>query len=348
MKHFFFGCLAAPLLLLRRADAVDHPPRLLVIRRHKMGDMLYTLPLFHALREKFPGARLAVACDQPGAPIARACSAVDQVILLPRGLNRWLDLFLHAARLQDFDIVIAAKGGFDRRLALLTRLTNAPRRIGFALEPAASSPFFTDPVALPENPHEEHQIETQLRLLVPLGIHPTQPDLSLNVPEEAQARARAILARAPFPAGSSLVLVNLSCNRPVKFHPEDYARLIRELLTPKIVVGLVGVAADLPVLQALIHQIGSRQVAVLETPDSLVLAALLQQALLFITPEGGAAHLSSVTQTPTLVLWSGAYGKWHPRGQRHVLVGANDNEPVIPLERLLQAVREHPLLPRLS
>jgi ADP-heptose:LPS heptosyltransferase len=201
---------------------------------------------------------------------------------------------------------------------------------------------------MPENPHEEHQIETQLRLLVPLGIHPTHPDLSLSVPEEAQAQARAILAQAPFPAGSSLVLVNLSCNRPVKFHPEDYARLIQELLTPKIVVGLVGMTSDRLALQTLAQRIGSRQVAVLETPDALILAALLQQAVLFITPEGGAAHLSSVTQTPTLVLWSGAYGKWHPRGKRHILVGANDNEPIIPVARLLQAVDEHHLLPRLS
>jgi ADP-heptose:LPS heptosyltransferase len=285
-----------------------------------------------------------VACEPLGAPIAQACSAVDEVILLRKGWNRWLDIYLQAARLQNFDIVIAVKGGFDLRLALLSRLTNAPQRIGFAPEKTMPSIFFTDSVAMPEDSHQEHQIETQLRLLAPLGIHQAPPDLSFIVPEEANIQARKILAESPFPADTSLVLVNLSCNRPVKFYAEDYARLIRALLTKKMAFGLVGTRADRPVLDALVLSIGSTQVAVMETRGILDLAALLQQARLFITPEGGAAHLSSATRTPTLVLWSGDYGKWRPRGMRHVLVGANDDEKIIPIERLLEAIHKHHLL----
>src|ERR1700761_5984118 len=113
----------------RRPEGSGHP-RILVIRRNRLGDMLYTVPLLHALRRHHPAAHIAVACDQAGVPIAQSCEAVSEVVVLARGWSRWYDAYRNAAALQDYDIVIAAKGGFDRRLAVLTRLTNAPQRIG--------------------------------------------------------------------------------------------------------------------------------------------------------------------------------------------------------------------------
>ncbi len=74
------------------------------------GDMLYTVPLLHALRRHHPTAHVAVACDQAGVPIAQSCEAVSEVIVLARGWSRWYDAYRNAAALQDYDIVIAAKG----------------------------------------------------------------------------------------------------------------------------------------------------------------------------------------------------------------------------------------------
>ena len=153
----------APLLALRRKresrrNAPD--PRILVIRRNRMGDMIYTLPLLHSLRRHYPKAHITVACDPPGEPIALACPAVNDVIVLARGWNPIQASFKNAAHLQDYDWVIAAKGGFDSRLARLTRLTNAAIRIGFARDPKKPSPYYTDPVELQAGAKEEHQIET--------------------------------------------------------------------------------------------------------------------------------------------------------------------------------------------
>ena len=61
------------------------------------------------------------------------------------------------------------------------------------------SAYYTDPVALPADPHEEHQIDTLLRLLKPLGlVRPTAftVDLNLRVPDSAREFAAEILAPA--------------------------------------------------------------------------------------------------------------------------------------------------------
>src|ERR1700761_3741330 len=90
-----------------RAAATD--PRILVIRRNRMGDMIYALPLLHALRRHFANAHITVACDPAGELIARCCGAVDEVIVLKPGWNPWQATLKNAAALQGHDWVVAAK-----------------------------------------------------------------------------------------------------------------------------------------------------------------------------------------------------------------------------------------------
>ncbi len=316
----------APLLLARdhRPRVACDDPRILVIRRNRMGDMLCTLPLLQVLRTHFPAAHITVACDTPGGPIAGACPAVDRVIVLDATWTRRLPPVFNAVRLQNHDWVIVAKGGFDRRLARLARLTHAAVTIGFDPVAPERSDYYTHPVALPKDGNLEHQIETQLRLVGPLDISPPRFDpemLRLRLPGAALQVAHETLARPPFAAARGFGLINLSSNRPVRFRTEDFVAVIRHLLkTTELAIGVVGVPRDEAVVRGLVRRFPADRVGAVATPGPLDLAALLERAAVFLTPEGGAAHLSSSTQTPTVVMFDAPYGKWHPRGPRHVVI----------------------------
>jgi len=313
-------------------------PRILVIRRNRLGDMICTLPLLQALRRHFPQAHLAVACDAAGAPIARACGAVNEVIeLLPRR-TRWFPLLRNAGRLQGFDWVIAAKGGFDRRLALLTKLTHGAIRIGFEPPSEKDSAYYTDPVAPPDD-GEEHQIETVLRLLQPLGVmgrtgHAAQ--FALELPAEARAFAQALLAAPPFSTSRRFVLINISSTVRLKFRPEDFIELAtRVLAAGDFAIGFVAAPADQEKARKLAERCGSARVTALATPGPLELAAMLERAFLLITPEGGGAHLAAVAGTPALVLWSeGPFHKWRSRAENHVFVLPKPGGRGLPLEQV--------------
>ncbi len=346
LSRAFLTLTALPLKLRQRHRPRQSPPdpRILVIRRNRLGDMIYTLPLLHALRRHFPKAHLAVACDPAGAPIARACEAVNEVIILEPGKNRWAAVWKNAARLQDYDWVLAAKGGFDRRLAVLTRLTNGALRIGFARRTDRPSAFYTDPVALPGNPNEEHQIDTLLRLLQPLGlVNPTDftIDLRLRLPESAREFAGAVLSRPPFSLSRGFMLINLSSTVRLKFREEDFVALAaRVLASTDLAVGLVAAPADQPRARELAGQMASERVAAVATPGPLDLAALLEHAVCLLTPEGGAAHLAAVAGTPALVLWSeGPFQKWYSRGANHAFIQAEPGERTLPLERVWEALQ---------
>ena len=346
-------------------------PRILVIRRNRMGDMIYTLPLLHAVRRHYPKAHLTVACDPPGEPIALACPAVNDVIVLEPGWNPWQAPFQNAARLQDYDWVIAAKGGFDRRLALLTRLTNAAVRIGFERRAGRPSAYYTDPVAIPGDKREEHQIETLLRLLKPLGlvkmtsftadlsprrltstsdyIKSQQPasvavNLGLRLPASALEFAAEILAKPPFTPPHPFMLINISSTVPLKFREDDFISLAKHVLSSTdFVIGLVAAPADQQLARELALCLDSRRIAAVETPGPLDLAALLEHATLLLTPDGGAAHLAAAMDRPALVLWSeGPFKKWRSRSPKHVFVHAQPGENTIPVERVWNALQ--PLL----
>jgi ADP-heptose:LPS heptosyltransferase len=332
----------------RKPQRQTSEPRILIIRRNRMGDMIYTVPLFHTLRRHFPKAELTVACDPLGAPIAEACEAVKNVIVLEPGVNPWLGAFQNAARLQDFDWVIAAKGGFDLRLAVLARLTNAAVRIGFERRTDGPSAYYTDPVALPDNPHDEHQIDTLLRLLKPLGVVRVTGltiDLSLKVPDFARDFAAGVLARPPFSAAQRFMLINISSTAPLKFREEDFIALAERVIgSTDFAIGLVAAPADQQKAREIALCMASKRIAAVDTPGPIEFAALLEQASVLLTPEGGAAHLAATVETPALVLWSeGPFKKWHSRGRRHAFVHAEPGEATIPVERVWKALQ--PYLP---
>jgi ADP-heptose:LPS heptosyltransferase len=335
--------LEATARLLHRptAQKSSASPRLLVIRRNRLGDMICTLPLLHALRGRFPQAHLAVAGDPPGAPIAAASGVVDEVIVLESG--GLFSLFGNARRLQGFDWVVVAKGGFDRRQATLARLSNGARRVGFD---AASSLYYTDPVPLPD-PQAEHQIETQLRLLAPLGIAPASvTDLPpLAIPVAAGDFARHFFDRPPWKNISRFVLINVSSTVRLRFRPKDFILLAQRILVADAEAAVLFVAApaDQPLAQELAAGGQSNRIAAVATPGPLELAALMRRAALIVTPEGGAAHLAATTGLAALVIWSeGPFEKWRSRARNHVFVQAGAQEPLVPVDRVWQALK--PLL----
>jgi len=302
--------------------------------------MICTLPLLRALRRQYPAARLTVACDAAGVPIAQACSAVDKVIPLERGWYLWTMPLQRPQQWQDFDWVIAAKAGFDRRLASLARLSNAARRIGYGNADAAD--FYTDPVPVPADLWNVHQVEATLRLLEPLGIAPPADpvvDLKLDLPASAIAFADAL---APSWQGRSLVLINISSTSTLCFRDEDFAALATELSSrANLAVAFVGLPADLPRAERMVGNSAGR-VRVIATPGALELAALIARARVLITGEGGAAHLAAATGTPAVVIWSDApFEKWHSRGTNHVFVRAEPGEEAIPAARVREALVAH-------
>jgi len=292
----------------------DRIQRILVIRRNRMGDMICTLPLIRALREKFPKVVIRVACEKTGEPIARACGAVDEVVVLKKGVNRLHTLLRNLRSLRGFDLAIGVKAGYDRHLAAMVRWSGAACRIGFS--PDGKTGCYNYPLPLPQ--FNERQIESCLRLLVPLGIEQAPEDLHLDLPSGASGFAEQLAVEKGF-SQRYLTVFNLSSNRD-QWESEKYAALGRLLLDKT--GGLIGLSClpqDRSRADEIMRDIDSRDVFVFHSPGPLDLAAILKRANLLVTPEGGVAHLAAATNTPAIILWprGGPFDKWNSRLSCH-------------------------------
>jgi heptosyltransferase-1 len=57
---------------------------ILLIRLKSIGDVLFTLPAVHRVRENFPGAKITFLTSRENAPLLEGFREVDEVITLDR------------------------------------------------------------------------------------------------------------------------------------------------------------------------------------------------------------------------------------------------------------------------
>src|SRR5881394_4033093 len=144
---------------------IHQPDKILLIRLRQIGDVVFTTPAVHALRQRFPDAHLSYVVEPAAAPIVLDNPHLNQIILAPRrgGLRGLVDDLALGRRLraERYDLAIDFHGG--PRASLLTWLSGAPERLGY--EVAGRSWMYTRRVARPRELRPRHSVENQWDLL---------------------------------------------------------------------------------------------------------------------------------------------------------------------------------------
>jgi ADP-heptose:LPS heptosyltransferase len=122
---------------VNRPAAIPADPRILLIRLKSIGDILFTLPAVHVIRENFPGAKITFLVSREHAPLIEGFRDVDEVLPLDRAIYRQGNLkaiatgtlaLLRRLRRGQFSLTVDFQGYGET--ALLTWYTRAPERWG--------------------------------------------------------------------------------------------------------------------------------------------------------------------------------------------------------------------------
>src|SRR5476649_2955796 len=196
--------------------------RILLVRLRQIGDVVFTTPAVHALRQRFPDAHISYIVEPAAAPIVLHNPHLSQVIVAPRarGLRGLLgDLALgRRLRAERYDLAIDFHGG--PRASLLTWLSGAPERLGYDI--AGRGWMYTRRIARPRELRPRHSVENQWDLLAPLGVAP--PDRSaypVEMPVDAGTAAAVAdrLTRARVASDDRLVVIHVSAGNPFRRWP---------------------------------------------------------------------------------------------------------------------------------
>ncbi len=305
-----------------------HPPfspeqirKVLVIRRNGLGDMICTLPLLRNIREAWPHVRLDVLASEKNAILLAGTGLADDVFLFRKGKglfrNRYLQIArsTRAIRKQEYDLVIAAKCGFSPLLGTLTYATHIPWRLGYVPTRGHTLDFcFNMQIQLPRE--REHQVESCLRFLEPLGISQTSCDLSFTINPEHEEYAEHILRKAGL-SERSFVLFNVSSERyESRWTAEKIAATATELHARfGLRMVLCGIKRDLEFIQT-VESLAPAAIPTSATPPSIhYFAALTRLSRFLMCGDGGPMHVGAAMKTPVFVLFSATDPTiWRPYG----------------------------------
>ena len=287
-----------------------------MVRLRQIGDVVFTTPAIHALRDQFPDAHLTYIVEPAAAPIVARNPHLDEVVVAPRapGVRGLIgDLALgRRLRAQRFDVAIDFHGG--PRASLLTWLSGAPIRLGYEI--AGRGWMYTRRAARPRELRRRHSVENQWDLLALLGVGP--PDRAaypVEMPADAAVAAAVLerLARAGVSPADSIVVVHVSAGNPFRRWPAaQFVELVAALAADderrRIVVTSGpseqdAAAAVIAGARARAGPAREQQIVSCGEFSLAELRALLDRAALYIGGDSGPLHVAATTRVPIVGLY---------------------------------------------
>jgi heptosyltransferase-1 len=272
---------------------VSNVNRILIVKLSAFGDVVQTLPLLHGLRESFPSATIGWAVQRSFAPLLQGHPLIDNVhVLESKKLGPCIRLGSEL-RSASYDVVLDAQGLFVS--SLVSRLSNAPRRIGYNWRREGNHLLMTDSSVKATD--RTHMVEKILRLGDAIGARriPFIKDDFLAsrptiVPADGDRNRVAALV-----VGASVPSKTLS--------PEHWARVSSQLYADGFSSILIGGPQEYAVAVK-IDQLTAHPVTNLVGKTSFSeLAGVLSHSDVVVSSDTGALHLAVAVGAPNVGLF---------------------------------------------
>jgi len=311
--------------------SIHSAPKILIIRRDNIGDLVCTTPLIAALRRRFPDAWLGALVNSYNAPVLDGNPDLDETFVytkakhrgagesLPGILWRRMVMMRRLRRMQIDDAIIATTSPQPRVVAL-TRWLRPKRILGFGDVGGLD-------VALPLDSAGRHEVEDVFRVAAIYGIDGPPPGCRVFAPIAVTARRSGIPATQSEPAPTLTIGIHISARKPSQRWPaERFADTIKTLAAqgPVRFMLLWSPGAEENPLHPgddakardVLERVGAGTTVIARPTRTLPeLIAALAECDALICADGGAMHLGAGLGLPIVCLFgnSGAV-RWRPWG----------------------------------
>jgi ADP-heptose:LPS heptosyltransferase len=288
-----------------------HAQNILIIHQGAIGDLILSLPAFHAIRSAFPKAFIEVM----GYP--------DTLSIIH---NRfYADAVSSVNRIEVTSLYSSDKGVHPDLITFIRRFGSVFLFGGDAQKGAMQKLAAFHPAELvcikpfPET-GPSHVIDFQLEQLKAYGYAAPDSIPRFFLCEKDREEAKNFLAQQTGAnAGHPLIAVHPgSGSRKKNWSAGHYAVLIRELYqsaggTILIIEG----PADRQCTAALLEEIAGIRPVMAQSPALPVLAAMLLECSLFVGNDSGITHLAAAAGIPVVALFGPSDPRiWGPRGEK--------------------------------
>lgn len=296
----------------------QQPRRIVVVRLSAIGDVIHTLPAVEALRAAWPTCHISWVVEPPAALFVQGHPAVDAVHVLRRRQWRrqgWSTLVRESHRTMKAVRALKPELAIDfqglARSGVVTWLTGAPARLGFAGPESreGNALWMTHRVAAP--PEAQHVIDKNLALVAALGVPIPTPGLA--PPPRFPPLPAPDAAWRPCGDPGPRIALNPGAGWEAKrWPPAHFAELalaLRQRLPQARLFVTIG-PGEAPLLEAIhegLRQRGARPATILEplpVLDLLALASFLSTCQLMVAGDTGPIHIAAALGVPVVGLYA--------------------------------------------
>jgi len=290
------------------------PRRILVTHFGDTAEAVQSIPVFVALRHRFPYAEIAWLIGEDTAPLVLDHWAINRFVIVRKDwFKKWSEIRRIRQRLQSFapQVVVDSQNSFGSSLA--SWLSGAKYRIGFGGKERRR--LHNIRIA----PEKTRQVERKLRLLQPFGIFGS--DIGFDMPECEKDRiaARNILHRKGL--YGNFAMLHISADSPsVRWQEECYGVVAKYLLEqwnlPSLIVWS-GNETELRRAETAVHAAGG---AALQAPWTALVErkSLSKLATIFVGSDTAELQIAAAVGTRCIGLFGSASALENvPFGQEH-------------------------------
>lgn len=330
--------------------------KILIIRRDNIGDLICTTPAIHALRKKFPEARIDVLANSYNADALANNPDVDEIYIYEKAkhiknrnkLSVWLKnlKLLIRIRKQTYDVAIGC-GSYSPSLERYTFLTGARARIGY-LKQGRSFSFYNYGIVPAQG--NIHEVVKTFNLIRYLGIE-AEPGGLVLIPDFAE-RTKFKDFRAVNYANDDKPIVAIAISARIKKNKwpvEKFVALIQKLLERNNVHVLLlwapGSAhnptfpGDDEAAAGILCRFDGKLKGY-PTPALSVLIAAVSLSDAVVTLDTGSLHIAAALKKPTVALMTkGKAPFWHPWQTKSIVLESDDKVEDIEVDDVFNAVQ---------
>lgn len=300
-------------------------PRILVIRRRYLGDIVLLGSVFRNLRLHWPDAQIALLAERNYASIGLLHPDVNRVRAFPAKLSEW-PRFIRELRGTRFTHVL----DFDNtdKTALVTRLTGAPVRVNYQREliPCKHRWVYTGSAVVSNDFYRTHHItETYLKLLEPAGVPVTSRKVRLTPSADDVAVAQRFTGgpRRAAPGQRPRVLVHPGSRSRFRIWPAERFAAVCDQLQDELDAQIFLIAG--PGERAVARDIrdhAQAHVVLMEEPFTTgQFAAFIAQFDLMLCHDSGPMHIAAGVGTKVVALFGSQNAAiWRPVGDHHTIL----------------------------
>jgi ADP-heptose:LPS heptosyltransferase len=293
-------------------------PKILVIRRRYLGDVVLLGSLLRNLKLHWPECRIVAAVEPGYSGILGLNPDVDGILSPPVAAFAWPG-FVRRLRSEAFTHVLDIDN--TERTALVSRLSGAPMRVALhhGTHPVRMSSLYTHVVYEPQEEHENQPItEYYLKALGPAGVPVVTREIRL-VPRQADIEQWSRLVGSQ---GRTL-LVHPGSRSPMRLWPAASFASVCDRVQDEL--GVQVVLAGGPAESELLAQIKGLMRTHVIVPGAIktqpLFAALARASDALLCHDSGPMHVAAAVGTPVVALYGSQNSKlFCPAGPGHRLV----------------------------